>query len=60
MFKRKPILAGKSDINQAEIIFELVGSPNDENMPGWKDLPGCEGVKSWDKRSGTLAKVFGQ
>ncbi|KAF2811266.1 Pkinase-domain-containing protein [Mytilinidion resinicola] len=47
MFKRKPILAGTSDLNQAHIIFELVGSPNDESMPGWRDLNGCEGVKQF-------------
>jgi serine/threonine-protein kinase BUR1 len=58
MFKRKPILAGKSDVNQAEIIFELVGSPNEQNLPGWKDLPGCEGVRQWDKRPGNLRQVF--
>ncbi|KIW09331.1 serine/threonine-protein kinase bur1 [Verruconis gallopava] len=58
MFKRKPILAGKSDLNQAEIIFELVGSPNEENMPGWRELPGCEGVKQWEKRPGNLRSVF--
>lgn len=60
MFIKKPILMGKSDLNQAEIIFELVGSPNDETMPGWKSLPGCEGVKAWEKKPGNLAQVFGQ
>jgi serine/threonine-protein kinase BUR1 len=33
MFKGKPILAGNSDLNQAELIFNLVGTPNEENMP---------------------------
>jgi serine/threonine-protein kinase BUR1 len=60
MFKKKPILAGKSDINQAEIIFELVGSPNNQSMPGWDQLPGCEGVKAWEPHSGNLERVFGQ
>jgi serine/threonine-protein kinase BUR1 len=60
MFKKKPILAGKSDLNQAEIIFELVGSPNDQNMPGWQELPGCEGVKKWEPRHGNLERQFGQ
>jgi hypothetical protein len=27
MFKRKPILAGQSDIHQAQLIFELVLDP---------------------------------
>lgn len=58
MFKRKPILAGNSDLNQAHIIFDLVGSPTEENMPGWSALPGCEEVKTWKTRSGNLEQVF--
>lgn len=58
MFKRKPILSGKSDVNQAELIFELMGSPDEQNMPGWKELPGCEGVRQWDRRPGNLGAVF--
>ncbi|KAL2813333.1 kinase-like domain-containing protein [Aspergillus cavernicola] len=58
MFKGKPILAGNSDLNQAQLIFSLVGTPTEENMPGWSSLPGCEGVKSFGKRPGNLAEVF--
>ena len=58
MFKRKPILAGSSDLNQIQIIFDLVGSPNEKNMPGWEDLPGCEGVRSFASRPGRLQQVF--
>ena len=58
MFKGRPILAGNSDLNQAQQVFELVGSPNDENMPGWSDLPGCEGVKEFEFRRGNLPTVF--
>ncbi|MCJ1256608.1 serine/threonine protein kinase, CMGC, CDC2/CDK sub [Lignoscripta atroalba] len=58
MFKGRPILAGNSDLNQAQIIFDLVGSPTDENMPGWGSLPGCEGVQSFQQRSSTLSQVF--
>ncbi|KAK5993221.1 Serine/threonine-protein kinase BUR1 [Cladobotryum mycophilum] len=31
----KPILAGESDAHQLEIIWDLMGSPTDENMPGY-------------------------
>jgi len=58
MFKRKPILAGNSDLNQAQLIFDLVGSPTDETMPGWRDLPGCEGVTEWAPRSSSISRVF--
>ncbi|KAF2823811.1 Pkinase-domain-containing protein [Ophiobolus disseminans] len=58
MFKRKPILAGQSDINQAQIIFELVGSPNDQNMPGWNELPGAESVRQFGSYPGSIAARF--
>ncbi|WEW56297.1 serine/threonine protein kinase, CMGC, CDC2/CDK sub [Emydomyces testavorans] len=58
MFKGKPILAGSSDLNQAQLIFNLVGSPTEDNMPGWSALPGCEGVKSWGSKPGNLSTVF--
>jgi serine/threonine-protein kinase BUR1 len=44
MLVGKPILAGDSDQKQLQIIFELVGTPTEENMPGWRSLPGAEGL----------------
>lgn len=58
MFKGKPILAGSSDLNQAQLIFNLVGSPTEENMPGFSSLPGVEGVKTFSSKPGNLATVF--
>ncbi|KAH5027812.1 hypothetical protein HBI74_112680 [Parastagonospora nodorum] len=58
MFKRKPILAGQSDIHQAQIIFELIGSPNDQNMPGWNDLPGAEPIRGFGNYPGNIAGRF--
>ncbi|KAJ5501696.1 hypothetical protein N7453_006513 [Penicillium expansum] len=58
MFKGKPILAGNSDLNQAELIFNLVGTPTEENMPGWSQLPGCEGVKNFAFKRGNLHAFF--
>lgn len=58
MFKGTPILSGNSDLNQAQLIFSLVGTPTEENMPGWSSLPGCEGVKNFGYKRGNLAQVF--
>ena len=58
MFKGRPILAGTSDLNQVQVIFDLVGSPTEENMPGWSALPGCEGVTAFQSRTGNLPQVF--
>ena len=58
MFKGKPILPGNSDVNQIQLIFDLMGSPDDNNMPGWKFLPGCDGVQAFQHRKSTLAQAF--
>ncbi|KAH9909798.1 protein kinase-like protein [Xylariomycetidae sp. FL2044] len=57
MLFRKPILAGESDSHQLEIIFDLVGSPTEQNMPGWKQLPGAEALNP-RPRPGSLAVRF--
>lgn len=44
MLTGKPILAGESDGHQLELIFELCGTPTDDNMPGWRSLPGAENL----------------
>ncbi|KAJ8113567.1 hypothetical protein ONZ43_g5127 [Nemania bipapillata] len=53
----KPILAGESDAHQLEIIFDLVGTPTEENMPGWKQLPGGESLTP-RPRPGSLSTRF--
>jgi serine/threonine-protein kinase BUR1 len=53
----KPILAGDSDQNQLKIIFDLVGTPTEETMPGWKLLPGAEGMNI-QPRPPTLPQRF--
>ncbi|KAL3425621.1 serine threonine-protein kinase bur-1 [Phlyctema vagabunda] len=53
----KPILSGDSDQNQLRIIFELVGTPTDETMPGWKTLPGAEGL-NFRPQISTLSQRF--
>lgn len=58
MFKRQPILSGNSDIHQTQIIFELVGSPNEQTMPGWTALPGAEQFLRFPSTEGNIASVF--
>ncbi|KAF2275298.1 Pkinase-domain-containing protein [Westerdykella ornata] len=58
MFKRKPILAGQSDLHQLQIIFELVGTPTAQTMPGWEQLPGAETVKNSQPTNGNLTGQF--
>lgn len=58
MFKGKPVLMGNSDLDQAQKIFALVGSPTEDNMPGWSTLPGCDGVTAFEPKSNVLHQVF--
>ncbi|KAI0012796.1 Pkinase-domain-containing protein [Xylariaceae sp. FL0662B] len=57
MLVRKPILAGESDAHQLDIIFDLVGSPTEQTMPGWKKLPGGEHLTP-RPRPGSLSQRF--
>ncbi|KAI1261308.1 kinase-like protein [Xylariaceae sp. FL1019] len=57
MLVGKPILSGESDAHQLDIIFDLVGSPNDQNMPGWRQLPGAESLTP-RTRPGSLSTRF--
>jgi serine/threonine-protein kinase BUR1 len=59
MFKRRPILTGQSDLHQAQIIFQLLGTPTDETMPGWSNLPGAGPVTQMQPMRGNIDKTFG-
>lgn len=58
MYKRVPILQGSSDLAQAQMIFDLVGSPTEDNMPGWSSLPGCESVKEFETSQSKINQTF--
>ena len=58
MFKGRPILMGNSDLDQAQKIFALVGSPTEDNMPGWSLLPGCDGVTTFEQKPNALHQAF--
>ena len=58
MFKKRPILPGNSDLNQLHLIFDLMGSPTEKNMPGWSTLSGCDGVKTFQHRNSSISTAF--
>ena len=39
LLNNKPLLPGKSEINQVELIVQLLGTPNDSIWPGFSSLP---------------------
>lgn len=58
MKKGRPILTGNSDTHQIELIFQLCGSPNERNMPGWERLPDARLVKTFGNHHRTLEAQF--
>ncbi|CEJ81272.1 Putative Serine threonine-protein kinase bur-1 [[Torrubiella] hemipterigena] len=59
MLVGKPILAGESDSHQLDLIWDLMGSPSESNMPNWKKLPGGEHLNP-RPRPGNLENRFRQ
>ncbi|KDE03944.1 CMGC/CDK protein kinase [Microbotryum lychnidis-dioicae p1A1 Lamole] len=47
MFHKRPIFPGDSDTNQIVLIAKWCGAPSERSMPGFNELPGCEGVKEF-------------
>ncbi|KAI8984392.1 kinase-like domain-containing protein [Mycotypha africana] len=45
LLKSRPILQGQDDLDQLKKIFQLCGSPNQDNFPGWDKLPDAKKVK---------------
>lgn len=45
LFTKKPVFQGMDEINQLEVVFKLLGTPNAERWPGVADLPWYELVK---------------
>lgn len=58
MYKGKPIMQGRSDIDQLDQIFSLCGSPTQTSMPGWTQLPGCEGIKNFKSYPRRLEREY--
>ena len=55
---REPLLPGKSEIQQLELIFDLLGTPNDTVWEGFRDLPGAKKLKLDHKPYSQLRQRF--
>uniref|UniRef100_A0AAV1TQ77 Cyclin-dependent kinase 2 homolog n=1 Tax=Peronospora matthiolae TaxID=2874970 RepID=A0AAV1TQ77_9STRA len=54
----KPILQGKTEIEQLQLIFGLCGMPTEETWPGFFKLPGSDSFQMDDKYVCPLRKRF--
>ena len=44
LLAHKPLLPGRSEIHQLELIIELFGTPSEAIWPGFNDLPGMADI----------------
>ena len=51
LLAHKPLLPGKSEINQLDLIIDLLGTPNDQIWPGLSSLPSLKGRLIHDIRN---------
>lgn len=49
LLKHKPLLPGKTPLEQITLIMELLGAPNDRIWPGFSRLPLANGFKEIDR-----------
>lgn len=45
MFTTKPIFQGNDEIHQLEVIYSVMGTPDETSWPGVRDLPWYELVR---------------
>lgn len=58
ILQRIPILRGESELDQLEKIWELCGTPTDENWPGFRNLPGCKDISFSPQRFNCISERF--
>lgn len=52
MLTGKPLLPGPSDADQLKLIFDLCGTPTDETMPNWRELPDAANYDPYNNEKG--------
>ena len=44
LLDNKPLMTGRSEINQFQLIVDLLGTPSDQIWPGFTSLPGAKSI----------------
>jgi cell division cycle 2-like len=58
LLENQPIMPGKGEIDQLSKIFQLLGSPNDTNWPGYSKLPNANTVNFVKQPLNNIRKRF--
>lgn len=58
LLTRKPLFPGKAEAEQLDLIFQVMGSPNEKVWPGWRDLPQSRNVSETMVYPSKLERAF--
>ena len=58
IFLRRPVMKGSTDMEQLRLIFELVGSPTPDRMPGFERLPAANEIRAFPTYPGKMEQLF--
>jgi hypothetical protein len=59
LFTRRAIFPGQDEITQLDVIFEIMGTPHENNWPGLHELPWWELLKPKAQLPDRLEEKFG-
>ena len=54
----KPLMAGRSELNQLQLIVDLLGTPSEQIWPGYSSLPGTKNLKLKHQPYNNLKHTF--
>ncbi|KAI8099063.1 kinase-like domain-containing protein [Halteromyces radiatus] len=58
MINNEPLVAGRSEIDQVDKIFKLLGMPDEKRWPGFKDLPHANNIAFVDQPHNNIRAKF--
>jgi cell division cycle 2-like protein len=58
LLRGEPLFQGRGEIDQIRRIFETLGTPAEDEWPGWEELPGCRTLKFPPKPKGRLRELL--
>ena len=58
LLDNKPLMTGRSEINQFQLIVDLLGTPSDQIWPGFTSLPGAKSINFKRQPYNNLKHMF--
>lgn len=58
LMKKEAIMQGRGELDQIDLIFKLLGVPNESNWPSFRSLPNSRTFRWKNKQAPQLSKKF--